>query len=52
MGRLAACIRAHVFKLPTLVLVLAAIARMKAKSNSPLPKWALALILAGRRCCC
>lgn len=47
MGRLAACLRAHVIKLPTLVLVLAAVARMKAAANSKLPKWAVALILAG-----
>lgn len=47
MGRLGACIRAHLFKLPTLVMVLAAVARMKAKDDSKLPKWAVALILAG-----
>lgn len=47
MGRLAACIRAHLFKLPTFVLVLASVARMKSKSSIQLPKWVLALILAG-----
>lgn len=47
MGRFSACLRAHVLKLPTLVLVLAAVARMKAAANSKLPKWAVALILAG-----
>jgi hypothetical protein len=47
MGRLGLCLRAHFYKLPTLVLVLAAVARMKAKDDSLLPKWAVALILAG-----
>lgn len=47
MGRLGACVRAHIFKLPTLVMVLAAVARMKEKGNSQLPKWAVAMILAG-----
>jgi hypothetical protein len=47
MGRLGLCVRAHIFKLPTLVMVLAAVARMKAKDDSLLPKWAVALILAG-----
>jgi hypothetical protein len=47
MGRLGACVRAHIFKLPTLVMVLAAVARMKEKGNSQLPKWAVAIILAG-----
>lgn len=49
MGRLGACIRAHLFKLPTLVMVLAAVARMKSKEGSKLPKWAVALILAGEK---
>jgi hypothetical protein len=34
-------------KLPALVMVLAAVARMKAKDDAQLPKWAVALILAG-----
>lgn len=47
MGRLGSCLRAHLFKLPALVMVLAAVARMKAKDDAQLPKWAVALILAG-----
>lgn len=52
MGRLGACVRAHILKLPTLVMVLAAVARMKEKSGSRLPKWAVALILAGGNLLC
>jgi hypothetical protein len=47
LGRLGACVRAHLLKLPMLVLVLAAVARMKAKQDLKLPKWATALILSG-----
>ena len=50
MGRLGACLQAHLFKVPTLIMVLAAVARMKSKEDTKLPNWAVALILAGGSC--
>lgn len=60
LGRLAACLRAHAVKLPTLMLLAAAISRLDARHDTLLPKWAIAVVLAGacahgidwRRHCC
>lgn len=47
MGRLATCIRAHVMKLPTVLMLLAVASRLNLRSTSVISKAVVMIIIAG-----